>query len=495
MRASKVIGLAAVMAGLLLGCPAVDVSLPTPMDRFYFPSALAHLDAPDGGEGVLLVASANFDKRFSSGALVAVNLDRLPVPLPAFGSSPASAVQVPLLRQEGQAGSSGDGGFGDSVLIAPFAGQMSVWPLGEGRYRAFIATRSEFQRVHGVDLSLGTDGVSLSCFGGDGGRNCGDSATSLMQFEQTATSIPRAPGAFGVALRARACTVPADCGAPESEYACQSGRCSFVPTDGGRPEPTADVLVTHIAQADSPLGSNMNLRGYLVKLPSETLSLTEDRFIDLGAGATHAVAVGSRWNFVSGRFLNPAGNLIRLVDTTSREVLSSSLETSFRVAEARGIALSSDQRRVYLIGRNPDGLLVASIDDATGPAPRLQVVRANPLPAGPNELAVLSRPGRPDLLAITCTTAGVIALYDDEVGEVAAEVPGVGVQPFGLAVDRRGAGARLYVSNFQDGRVAVVDVPDLDAPRNARLVAHLGRQQLCLVRATDPSCGDGGVAP
>jgi hypothetical protein len=51
------------------------------------------------------------------------------------------------------------------------------------------------------------------------------------------------------------------------------------------------------------------------------------------------------------------------------------------------------------------------------------------------------------------------------------------------------------VSNFQDGRVAVVDVPDLDAPRNARLVAHLGRQQLCLVRATDPSCGDGGVAP
>lgn len=494
MRVSKVLGCALWVVGLL-GCPEVDVALPTPMDRFYFPSALAHLDGPDGGDGVLLVASANFDKRFASGALVAVNLDTLPARLPPFGSTPPSPVQVPALRAMGQGGAAGDGGFDDAVLIAPFAGQMRVWPLGAGRYRAFIATRSEFQRVHGVELEVAGDGaLRLSCFHGDGGRNCGEAATSLTQYEQTTpTALPRAPGAFGVALRPRTCAAASDCGAPETEFECRVGRCVSTPTDGGRQEPAADVLVTHIAQADTPLGSGTNQRGYLVRLPSESLALAPERFLELGPGATHAVAVGSRWNYVSGRFLNPSGNLIRLVDTSSGQFLSSGLETSFRVAEARGIALSGDEKRVYLIGRSPDALLVASVDDPSSPTPRLQVVRGNPLPAGPNEIAVLSRPGRGDLLAITCTTAGVLALYDDEVGEVAAEVPGVGVQPFGLTVDRRGAGARLYVSNFQDGRVAVIDVADLDAPRNARLVAHLGQQQLCLVRPSDPSCVDAGV--
>jgi hypothetical protein len=33
------------------------------------------------------------------------------------------------------------------------------------------------------------------------------------------------------------------------------------------------------------------------------------------------------------------------------------------------------------------------------------------------------------------------------------------------------------VSNFGDGRVAVVDIADLTQPQNARLVARLGRLQ------------------
>jgi hypothetical protein len=62
------------------------------------------------------------------------------------------------------------------------------------------------------------------------------------------------------------------------------------------------------------------------------------------------------------------------------------------------------------------------------------------------------------------------------------QVLGVGLQPFAITADQQGAGVRLYVSNFADGRVAVVDVPDLEAPQVARVVAHLGKQQLCLTR-------------
>lgn len=271
------------------------------------------------------------------------------------------------------------------------------------------------------------------------------------------------------------------------------GRC--IATVGGKIEPSTDVLVTHITQADTPLGSTQNPRGYLVKLRSDSMQITTDSFVNLGLGASHGVAVGSRWNFVSGRFVSPLANLIRLVDTSNGTVLSSGLESVFRVADARAIALSADERRVYVLGRSPDTLLVATIDDPQGENPRLQVVRGNPLPEAPNELVVLSRPGRGDLVAITCTNAGVLALYDDDVGDIVVQVPNLGIQPFGLAVDRRGSGARLFTTNFQDGRVAIIDIPDLNQPQGARVVAHIGAQQLCLIRPSDPSCGGDGGTP
>ena len=45
------------------------------------------------------------------------------------------------------------------------------------------------------------------------------------------------------------------------------------------------------------------------------------------------------------------------------------------------------------------------------------------------------------------------------------------------------------MSNFGDGRISVIDVPELDRPQGARLVAHLGEQQLCLTRGvSSPGC-------
>ncbi len=488
--------LIAVVAVGASACPAVDVSLPTPLDRFYFPTAITHLDGPDGGNGVLVVASTNFDKRFGAGSLIAVNLDGLN--LPAFGATPTSPVtQIPIIRTTPL---EADGGAPDAVRIAAFAGQMAALPLSADRFRLFVATRSEKQRVHAVDLTMNPNGsLSLACLNSTE-RDCSVNATSLNGLEQTETGIPRAPGAFGVALRPRTCSMKEECGEARDagSYECNQSRC-FATFDGRPQEPVSDVMVTHISQADTPLGSAKDPRGYLVKLGSESMTISERNFVSLSAGASHSIAVGARWNYVSGRFISPLGNLIRMVDRSSWDetptVVSSGVESVFRVAESRGIALSADEKRVYLLGRSPDALLVASIDDPASDAPVLNVVRGIPLPAEPNEIVVLSRPGMADLLAITCTAAGVIALYDDQ-NDVLTQIPGVGVQPFGLAVDRRGAGARLFATNFQDGRVAVIDLPDLAAPQSARVVAHLGRQQLCLVRSTDVSCAtDGGVAP
>jgi len=86
---------------------------------------------------------------------------------------------------------------------------------------------------------------------------------------------------------------------------------------------------------------------------------------------------------------------------------------------------------------------------------------------------------------IVAQGSGSLAIYDEGIGQLVAEVKGLGVQPSQLAVDLRAGTvdgnsveqARVYVSNFGDGRVAVVDLPDLARPEDARVVAYLGRRQ------------------
>jgi hypothetical protein len=50
---------------------------------------------------------------------------------------------------------------------------------------------------------------------------------------------------------------------------------------------------------------------------------------------------------------------------------------------------------------------------------------------------------------------------------------------------RSGTGARLFIGNFSDGRIAVVDIVDLARPQNLRLVAFLGKSQECLLQGKE----------
>src|SRR5690349_1145048 len=95
MRTTILLGL------LLIGCANPDLARAPPLDRFYFPTALAH-DRPDGGQGVLYVASGNYDKRYSHGTLLAVDLDALGIP--DLGTPPPGG--IPLRIEDLQVGDS-----------------------------------------------------------------------------------------------------------------------------------------------------------------------------------------------------------------------------------------------------------------------------------------------------------------------------------------------------------------------------------------------------
>lgn len=474
---------------LLPACPAQAPSNAPPPGRFYWPTGLAHVDAPGSSEGVLFVANANLDKRYGSGSVVAVPLAEVPG-LPAFGAAPSgAAVQLSDLRTTERS----------AVQVASFAGQLAALPTGDGGVRLFLPTRSEGMRVYALEGAL-AGSPTLQCAGAppEGQpQNCLATGVTLTptEFERDEDGLPRAPSPFGVAVAPRACAAEADCqrvlldgGTEALGRTCAAGRC--VTAEGA---PYADVYVTHLTQADSPLGSLTNARGYLVRLESDRFEATADAFLDLGPGAGNSVAPADGWVFVSGRTLNPAPNLLRMVRRDGL-TLATGLESAFRVADSRGLALGTGGRRLYLSGRVPDSLVVVSIDDVASAWPTLQVTRSVPLPDGPSELRVIRRPGRGDLVAIVCTGAGAVALYDEDVGDLVGLVTGVGLQPFDLAVDERGGGARLFVSNFGDGRVAVIDIPELGRPHEARLVAHLGQPQVCLSGASAAAaCADGGA--
>jgi len=66
----------------------------------------------------------------------------------------------------------------------------------------------------------------------------------------------------------------------------------------------------------------------------------------------------------------------------------------------------------------------------------------------------------------------------------------VGIAPYDVAVDQRGNLARFFVSNFDDGRVAVIDATlgEPAQPISARIVATLGQQQGCILVTNDATC-------
>lgn len=447
-----------VAAGILAGCGQQDLSRPPPTDRFYFPSGLAFSKPAGSTNGVLYVASANLDKRYDDGTLLAVDLDqvgadgaRLPPlgqPVPATGPVSIEALNVPS---------------GGAALISSFAGEMAAYPLPSGALRLFVPSRSEGNKLQIVDAT----GTQLDCAYESGGGDPLDCVTHAPSTAANAANpgdvgVPAAPAPFGLGL---------------------SG-------DG-------QLFVTSIQSADSPAGSFQNMQAFAVELNAASPEITDDNFISLGYGPTNSAAVGQRYAYFSGRYFAVANTssdvVLRLVDRRSKAILYPQIEPLFHVIEGRGLALSADEQRLYLLGLSPDTLLRLDLSAVTSSAPQVRPVRGIPLPSGPMQVQLIDRPGHGELAVITCLSAGTVVIYDEDLGDIAVAIPGVGVQPTNLAIQREGNQARIFVSDFGDGRVTVIDVPDLMRPQTARVVAYLGKLQTCLVRDTDPSCQ--GVTP
>ncbi|MFN0062334.1 MAG: YncE family protein [Myxococcaceae bacterium] len=438
------------------GCDPGDPVRPIPLDRFYFPTAVRLVHEAGATDGVLYVANSNFDQRYASGSVLAVSLDALS--LPAFGVVPVD--DVPVIEDLRVAA---DG----AVLIQSLSGEIAGTAISGGAHRLVVPSRGTDHLLHFLDAR----GAALACVGADDPRDCRPNALSLEDVRDEESFRPAGLSPFGVGV-----------------------------------SPLGQVVVTHFDAARRPRGTNEIGDYYVGRFALESPALTQDAFVLINgcqgcAGPGYSVGVGSRYAFVTGRAGNQRANLLRFVELEprpdgTRHVASAGLELQFNLTEARGVALRADQSRLYMAIRatetftavGPSALAVVELSGATGDAPSARVVRTVTLPERAANVALIERPGRGDLVLISGTGAGVLSLYDDAAGIVVLNLAGVGKEPFGLAVETRGVGARAYLSDFSDGRVTVVDIPNVLQPQGAFIAARLGRSQVCLVTPENPDC-------
>ncbi|HEX8825208.1 MAG TPA: hypothetical protein VF794_35155 [Archangium sp.] len=448
------------LALLLAACNETDPR-PPPTNRFVYPSGLVHRVLPGSTNGVLYVASANFDRCFDQGTVMAVDLDQvsgIDGNLPALGTAPSGdPLRIDQLN------------IPDSsrVFIQSYAGEMALWNRPDGSARLFVPARADGDFLHYIDVTAPT---ALSCVGASGGsRDCVEGAVSLStEVPGQVADLPRAPAPFGVDV-----------------------------TPEGR------VWVTHVDPADTPARSGTGFVSYVVSLNGETPGLSTDSFVPLqtsevvAVGGSHSVDATERYVFVSGRASNRVLNannrrfLLRLLDTAEGRqgrVIDPGLDLAFAARDARGFALTpastTRPRRLYLAVRSPDSLVVVDVQGLETDSPSLRLVDSVPLPDGPTQVTLVPRgPTRSELVVVSCSASGVVAIYDPDVGQVVSQITVGEVtgdrspQPFGIAVQQTGNAARLFVSNFGDGRISVIDIPALESPQLARLVAYLGSRQ------------------
>jgi len=436
-----------------------------PTVRLSFTTGIVYVDDPN--QGYLYVASSNFDRRFDSGSVSAIQLsavaDANGQTLPPLGQPLAD---MPHTYEN-------IGSPLPQIYIQTFAGEMDQYRLPTGQRRLFVPSRGDRNPLQIIDVN-GSDMVCLQP-----GVNCGDTSLSLTAFENTPLSKPRAPEPIGVGISSD--------------------------TTG------AQVFVTHLKNADSPMGSGRLFESYFVYLDANAPSIDVPNFVSLGftddgyGQTTSSVVVGQRYAFVTSRYHGAAGAMILLVDrqqltTGISPVRYPFLETTFSTLEARGIALGHfrgrqvtiEETRIFVAARSPDSLVVVDLRDPSADIPTFHVVRTVPLPDGPNQVKVIPRarltPPLGDLVVITSSTAGVVSIYDDDLSRVVAQIFGVGVQPFGIAIQAKDTSARIFITDFGDGRIAVIDIPQLWRPQDARLVAYLGKGQTCPSSSTEVIC-------
>ncbi|MCA9680235.1 MAG: hypothetical protein H6709_15865 [Kofleriaceae bacterium] len=421
-------------------CTASSEEVRPPADQLFFPTGLAA--SPD--ESLLFVMSANSELRYDSGTVQVIDLATVDETIDAWltsGERPTGCERDLTLPGILDCDEARFFIAGAGVRTGNFGANLAVQDLGGGNLRLVVPVRGD-PSVTWIDWSAADR--KLSCSSDSGFQLCDDAhRLTRMRGDDSLPQVVSEP--FGVYV-----------------------------------DSTAEVaMVTHLTSGTVTL----------VDLPPDGPPVLADVIGGLFAsdpttGARGATAVAGRTPgglmYVTSRTENrvqtfavsrPGGaDALPLLLAGDYFFLSRVGTNAGQSSDTRGIAFGAGGDRAYMMNREPPSLaLVDTSDDGLG-FPRNEVTGATDLCREASGLAVADV-GDGERAYVSCFQDGEVYVIDPRGGVEVEDIATIGRGPFSVVASptRR----RLYVSNFFENTVAVVDLTP-GAPTQNRVVLRIG---------------------
>lgn len=453
--------LCAALGALAAACTASSEDVRPPSTELFFPSGLQV--APD--ESVLFVANGNSELRYDSGTLSVVDIASARQIAAAWTTSraiPDGCAQDLDFREtlvcDEAPFMKGDesvriGNFATDVAIQDFTKRVSSDPAKAGvagHLRVFAPTRGD-PSISWADY----DGTKLTCNSdGEPFGLCDDAhrLTTPENDPNTASGIPDEP--FGVFVDAiNGVTVVTH---------QTTGSVSMIDSDYEGANATI-VDVRHNVFAGDPLSGLAGATGVSGRLAPDLGSIiyvgarTEDRvqmftFARPPSGSQPYLVPGAYF------FLDAVG-------------AGSGTGAS---ADTRGMAFSADGNRMYLVNRAPPSLQIYDTSIGADGTPVNLPITATDICRAASTLTVLDS-GDGERVYVTCFQSGELYVINPSGQAEVEDILTVGRGPY--AVSASPTNKQLYISNFLEDTISVVDVNPSSPYRN-RVVLRIGVPQV-----------------
>ena len=426
----------------LAACTASASEVEPPQDQFFYPTAAAV--SPD--DSMLFVTNANSILQYSSGTLDVVDLsvvDQVAANWTIAQTEPANCSQDPdhtetLICDETQFLIPTAG-----ARVGNFATDLGIQDRGGGNLRMIIPVRGD-PSVTWVDW----DGSKLSCNATDTNFDlCDDNhRLSFVHNDQSLPPLPEepynvyvdSPGQFAVVTHLTTGDVTLINTPPDS-----AAVIADVASDLFLPD-----MTTGIVGATGVAGRLPGTSGDVVYVGSPS----EDRIQTFTVGRP-----------INGQdaYLIP-GNFFFLDQFVG---IDSGLSS-----DTRGMKFSADGNRLYLVNRDPASLQIW--DTSIGPTgyPNNTGTGSSDICREASTLAVVDG-GDGDRVYVTCFQDGQLYVVDPRGLSTVEDIIDVGRGPY--AVTAAPSRKKVYVTNFLDDTIAVIDVAP-GSPTYNRVVLRVG---------------------
>ncbi len=438
LAAAFVVGL-----GLAQGaCTASSEDVRPPDNALFFPTGV--VISPD--ESVLFVLSANSELRYDSGTVSVVDLARVDAVLDGWlggAGVPAGCDRDPSYAETIACDEAPFLIAGAGARTGNFASTLALQDRGGGDLRLVIPVRGD-PSVTWIDWSASAQ--RLSCSDASGFALCDDDhRLTRMRGDAALPEIPTEP--FGVYVDS------------QNQFATithlTSGTVTLVdmPLDG---TPVLADAVTGLFAPDPSTGARGAMavagrtpgaEGNRVYVTSRSEGRVQTFVVARPSGAAGLpTLVPSEYFFLTAIGQNETGN------------------------DARAIGFGAGGDRAYIVNREPPSVAVVDTALTATGVPRNRIIGGTDICREASALAVGDL-GAGERIFVSCFQDGEVYVVDPAGAVDVEAVTTVGRGPFGVALSP--TRQRLYVTNFFENTIAVVDVTP-GAVTQYRVVMRIG---------------------